>query len=177
MISYEEGQRLFLPLPTRYVFIFVNPRSGPQQGRTLLSNVEVQHYRMKSYPQVQVQLYDITNDADRKAGEAYLQWIWNESPVFKEQHQELHIWSAGGDGTFKGVLDICLSLGIDLTSPLLYFSVIPCEFYSPIARCQTRLIPHPAFPFQSELETISRKSSAGAAQYLITTLPASVSRN
>ncbi len=83
---------------------------------------------MKSYPQVQVQLYDISDDADRKSGEAYLKWIWSESPVFKKQHQELHIWSAGGDGTFKGVMDVCLRLGIDLTSPKLFFSVIPCQF-------------------------------------------------
>lgn len=123
----DEGERLFLPLPTRYVFIFVNPRSGPQQGRILLENVEVQHYRMKSFPMVQVQLYDITNDSDRKLGMDYLKWIWYHSPVFREHHQELHIWSAGGDGTFKSVLDICLGLGIDLTSPVLFFSVIPCE--------------------------------------------------
>lgn len=104
--------------------MFINPRSGPQQGRLLLERVEVQHFRLKSFPQVQVQIYDVTDEADRTAGEEYLRWIWCESPVFKESHQELHVWSAGGDGTFKSVLDICLRLGIDLESPLLFFSVM-----------------------------------------------------
>ncbi|KAI9018971.1 ATP-NAD kinase-like domain-containing protein [Hyaloraphidium curvatum] len=119
------GEHQFLPLPTRYVFIFVNPRSGPQQGRTLLDNVEVQHFRLRHFPQVQVQLYDITDETDRRAGENYLRWIWEESPVFRAAHQELHCWSAGGDGTFKSVIEVCIGLGIDITSPVVFFSAIP----------------------------------------------------
>jgi hypothetical protein len=128
---------------------------------------------MRSYPQVQVQLYDITDDADRKSGEAYLKWIWSESPVFKKQHQELHIWSAGGDGTFKGVMDICLRLGIDLTSPLLFFSVIPCEFLNGWTKKSSSSV---RFLLQSEPAMICHKSSVGVARSLIKTLEVSVSR-
>lgn len=124
-IEDDEGERLYLPLPTRYVFIWVNPRSGPRQGKILLENVEVQHYRLKSHPQAQIQLYDLTDPVDRKTGEDYLRWIWFHSPVFKELHQELHIWSAGGDGTFKAVIDICRGIGIDVTAPVVFFSAIP----------------------------------------------------
>ncbi|KAJ3344356.1 hypothetical protein HDU93_000146 [Gonapodya sp. JEL0774] len=70
-----------LAIPNRYVFIFVNPRSGNQQGRILVEHLEVQHYRMKSHPEVQIQIYNLLDNEDKANGLSYLKFIWMSGQV------------------------------------------------------------------------------------------------
>ncbi|KAJ1952142.1 hypothetical protein EC988_003710, partial [Linderina pennispora] len=57
--------------PSTYVFIFTNPRSGNQQGRSLMS-MALRNFRLRDRPEVQVQIYDVTNDESQKEGLHYL---------------------------------------------------------------------------------------------------------
>ncbi|KAJ2909771.1 hypothetical protein GGI21_001547, partial [Coemansia aciculifera] len=56
---------------TVFVFIFTNPRSGNQQGRGLM-RMALRNFRLRSRPHVQVQIYDITDEASRNEGLHYL---------------------------------------------------------------------------------------------------------
>ncbi|TPX71926.1 diacylglycerol kinase (ATP) [Spizellomyces sp. 'palustris'] len=107
-------------IPTHYVFIFSNPRSGNQQGLPLVQ-MNIQHYRMRDQPHVQVQLYDFLDAEDRSAGLKYLHLIVTKQKSLKQ----IHVWSAGGDGTLMGVLEGMLDMGIDVNDPRILFSVIP----------------------------------------------------
>lgn len=53
--------------PTIYLFIFVNPLSGDQKGGDLV-DLPIQHFRMRRFPQVQVEIHNILNDKDRNLG-------------------------------------------------------------------------------------------------------------
>ncbi|KAJ2344551.1 hypothetical protein GGH92_004432, partial [Coemansia sp. RSA 2673] len=53
--------------PTIYVFIFTNPRSGNQQGRGLM-RMALRNFRLRERPHVQVQIYDVTDEASRNEG-------------------------------------------------------------------------------------------------------------
>ncbi|KAJ1960175.1 hypothetical protein GGI12_003944 [Dipsacomyces acuminosporus] len=57
--------------PTTFVFIFTNPRSGNQQGRRLL-DMALSSFRLRDRPEVQVQIYDVTNTENQKEGLHYL---------------------------------------------------------------------------------------------------------
>ncbi|KAJ2468976.1 hypothetical protein GGI03_000665 [Coemansia sp. RSA 2337] len=57
--------------PTIYVFIFTNPRSGNQQGRGLM-RMALRNFRLRERPNVQVQIYDVTDEASRNEGLHYL---------------------------------------------------------------------------------------------------------
>ncbi|KAJ2779743.1 hypothetical protein H4R18_003846 [Coemansia javaensis] len=57
--------------PREYVFIFTNPRSGNQQGRSLM-DMALHNFRLRDRPDVQVQIYDITNKASLEEGLHYL---------------------------------------------------------------------------------------------------------
>ncbi|KAJ2860243.1 hypothetical protein GGH94_005633 [Coemansia aciculifera] len=57
--------------PTIYVFIFTNPRSGNQQGRGLM-RMALRNFRLRERPSVQVQIYDVTDEASRSEGLHYL---------------------------------------------------------------------------------------------------------
>ncbi|KAI8998320.1 ATP-NAD kinase-like domain-containing protein [Gaertneriomyces semiglobifer] len=107
--------------PTIYVFIFSNPRSGNQQGLPLVQ-MNIQHYRMRDQPQVQVQLYDFLDPSDRMGGLRYLNLLMckKNTPI-----KAFHVWSAGGDGTLMGVLEGMIEVGIDVNDPRVSFSVIP----------------------------------------------------
>ncbi|KAI9094699.1 ATP-NAD kinase-like domain-containing protein [Phlyctochytrium arcticum] len=107
-------------IPTHYVFIFSNPRSGNQQGLPLVS-MNIQHYRMRDQPHVQVQLYDFLDLDDRNAGLKYLYLLVKKQKSLKE----VHVWSAGGDGTLMGVVECMMEMEIDIHDPRVLFSVIP----------------------------------------------------
>ncbi|KAJ3011833.1 hypothetical protein HKX48_006630 [Thoreauomyces humboldtii] len=108
-------------VPTHYVFIFSNPKSGNQQGLPLVQ-MNIQHYRMRDHPHVQVQLYDFLDEADRSSGLKYLTLLLDK----QKSLQELHVWSAGGDGTLMGVVEGMIEMGIDVSDdPRVLFSVIP----------------------------------------------------
>ncbi|KAJ1645680.1 hypothetical protein LPJ64_002764 [Coemansia asiatica] len=57
--------------PLTYVFIFTNPRSGNQQGRALM-NMPFRNFRMRDRPDVQVQIYDVTDKESKREGLHYL---------------------------------------------------------------------------------------------------------
>ncbi|KAJ2707149.1 hypothetical protein FB645_000975 [Coemansia sp. IMI 203386] len=57
--------------PLTYVFIFTNPRSGNQQGRSLMS-MPFRNFRMRDRPDVQVQIYDVTDKDSKREGLHYL---------------------------------------------------------------------------------------------------------
>ncbi|KAJ2820540.1 hypothetical protein IWW50_005017, partial [Coemansia erecta] len=57
--------------PQTYVFIFTNPRSGNQQGRSLM-NMALHSFRLRDRPDVQVQIYDITDKDSLKSGLHYI---------------------------------------------------------------------------------------------------------
>lgn len=53
--------------PTIYLFIFVNPLSGDQKGGDLV-DLPIQHFRLRRFPQAQVEIHNILNDEDRNLG-------------------------------------------------------------------------------------------------------------
>ncbi|KAJ2677799.1 hypothetical protein GGI25_002897 [Coemansia spiralis] len=57
--------------PLTYVFIFTNPRSGNQQGRNLM-DMALRNFRLRDRPEVQVQIYDVTDENSQKEGLHYL---------------------------------------------------------------------------------------------------------
>ncbi|KAJ3162388.1 hypothetical protein HDU86_004868 [Geranomyces michiganensis] len=117
----EETSESLIVVPTHYVFIFSNPKSGNQQGLPLVQ-MGINHYRVRAEPHVQVQLYDFLDEADRSSGLKYLNLLLNKQKSLKE----LHVWSAGGDGTLMGVVEGMIEMGIDVADdPRILFSVIP----------------------------------------------------
>ncbi|KAJ3173547.1 hypothetical protein HDU88_002633 [Geranomyces variabilis] len=117
----ENTSESLIVVPTHYVFIFSNPKSGNQQGLPLVQ-MGINHYRVRAEPHVQVQLYDFLDEADRSSGLKYLNLLLNKQKSLKE----LHVWSAGGDGTLMGVVEGMIEMGIDVADdPRILFSVIP----------------------------------------------------
>ncbi|KAJ2665590.1 hypothetical protein IWW48_000041 [Coemansia sp. RSA 1200] len=57
--------------PQTYVFIFTNPRSGNQQGRNLM-DMALRNFRLRDRPEVQVQIYDVTDKTSQGEGLHYL---------------------------------------------------------------------------------------------------------
>ncbi|KAJ1797072.1 hypothetical protein LPJ59_003363 [Coemansia sp. RSA 2399] len=57
--------------PLTYVFIFTNPRSGNQQGRNLI-DMALRNFRLRDRPEVQVQIYDVTDKESQREGLHYL---------------------------------------------------------------------------------------------------------
>ncbi|KAI8991992.1 ATP-NAD kinase-like domain-containing protein [Mycotypha africana] len=150
--------------PSVYLFIFVNPLSGDKKGEDLI-NLPLQHFRLRRFPQVQVEVHDILNEedvtdgvrkiklveaklklgqvppisdgddeketSDRNSGEKASQSSSssshsdNKKGVLSQaaQQRQIHVWSAGGDGTVMSVFELLVNYKIDLD--LVYFSCIP----------------------------------------------------
>ncbi|RCH98943.1 hypothetical protein CU097_015264 [Rhizopus azygosporus] len=53
--------------PSIYLFIFVNPLSGDCKGEDLVK-LPIQHFRLRRFPQVQVEIHNILDDKDRTLG-------------------------------------------------------------------------------------------------------------
>lgn len=118
--------------PSTYVFIFANPRSGNRQGEFLVNNLNIQHFRLKSHPRVQVQIYNILSEMEKSQAISYIRYLLlvppPDCPEAVSQHKhvkELHILSAGGDGTFMAVLECVAEAGIDVEDKRVLFSAIP----------------------------------------------------
>jgi hypothetical protein len=60
--------------PSVYLFIFVNPVSGDRKGEDLVS-LPIQHFRLRRFPQVQVEVHNILDDQDRANGVRNIQLI------------------------------------------------------------------------------------------------------
>lgn len=142
-------QPLIIP-PTTFILIFTNPRSGNRQGKAL-STLDIQHYRLRSAPEIQVQIYDFLDEEDRKTGVEYLrrlmrrEWkiegssissrdrdisssnktIWGSGGGGELDDIRFHVWSAGGDGTFMSVIEALINGGVDIKDNRLAFSVLP----------------------------------------------------
>jgi hypothetical protein len=143
--------------PSVYLFIFVNPLSGDRKGDDLI-NLPIQHFRLRKFPQVQVEIHNILDDEDREIGIKNIQLVEAmvsygkippnppnpPNPPQKEkssssdsantntssettarlsdavQSRQIHVWSAGGDGTVMSVFELLVAHKIDLD--LVFFS-------------------------------------------------------
>ncbi|KAG2203942.1 hypothetical protein INT47_007525 [Mucor saturninus] len=136
--------------PSTYLFIFVNPLSGDRKGSDLVS-LSIQHFRLRKFPQVQVEIHNILDDEDRANGVKNIQLVEEkvnlgqvppnpvsvddsssnsntskvEKGVLSEavQTRQIHVWSAGGDGTVMSVFELLVAHKINLD--LVFFSCIP----------------------------------------------------
>lgn len=99
-----------------YLFIFYNPYSGNRQGNHL-KKYAAQHARFKKDLSLQVQFYDITEENERVDGVDYLVHLLQTSDA------KFIVTSAGGDGTFVGILQYLLDRGVGLKRDNLSFSV------------------------------------------------------
>ncbi|KAI8577290.1 hypothetical protein K450DRAFT_252474 [Umbelopsis ramanniana AG] len=121
--------------PSVYLFIFVNPLSGDQKGQEL-TRMAIQSFRLKQAPEVQVQIYNILDDKDRELGFEMLKLVEGMAerdelmPVPENskigttaRRRQIHVWSAGGDGTVMSVFEELVSHKVNLD--IVYFSCIP----------------------------------------------------
>ncbi|KAJ2964703.1 hypothetical protein NQZ79_g481 [Umbelopsis isabellina] len=121
--------------PSIYLFIFVNPLSGDQKGEEL-TKMAIQSFRLKEAPEVQMQIYNILDDKDRELGFEMLKLVEGmaergelmpvpeDSKIGKTaRRRQLHVWSAGGDGTVMSVFEELVAHKVNLD--IVYFSCIP----------------------------------------------------
>ncbi|KAI8364352.1 ATP-NAD kinase-like domain-containing protein [Radiomyces spectabilis] len=132
--------------PSIYLFIFVNPLSGDRKGSDLI-HLPIQHFRLRRLPRVQVEIHNILDSVDRKAGLERIQLIENmiklqqlpalptDEDMLEEKQRNggalsktartrhIHVWSAGGDGTVMSVFEMLVAHRVDMNC--LFFSCIP----------------------------------------------------
>ncbi|KAJ3002760.1 hypothetical protein HKX48_002120 [Thoreauomyces humboldtii] len=108
-------------VPTTFVFIFVNPNSGPRQGASLL-DLDIYGFRPRSRPDVQVTICNLMDVEDRSKGLRYFHAMQLTRRI---DIKRLHVWSAGGDGTFMWVIEELMKLKVDLQDRRLSFCTIP----------------------------------------------------
>ncbi|CAO3645116.1 unnamed protein product [Mucor fragilis] len=130
--------------PSIYLFIFVNPLSGDCKGKDLVE-LPIQHFRLRRFPQVQVEIHNILDEQDRNLGvesiqlveqmakngqlpsledEALTQHDTNVRKISKTvRTRHIHVWSAGGDGTVMSAFELLVHHRIDLD--YMFFSCIP----------------------------------------------------
>ncbi|KAI7877399.1 hypothetical protein K492DRAFT_180828 [Lichtheimia hyalospora FSU 10163] len=118
--------------PSIYLFIFVNPLSGDEKGRELIT-LPIQHFRLRRLPEVQVQIHNILDKQDRESGMAEITRIasiLDQLPPIPEgklphavSQRHLQVWSAGGDGTVMSVVEMLATHHINLDQ--VFFSCIP----------------------------------------------------
>lgn len=128
--------------PSIYLFIFVNPLSGDCKGKDLVE-LPIQHFRLRRFPHVQVEIHNILDEKDRNLGVESIQLVeqmakdgqlpsledQQSSGTLAEQGQQesnshkisdtvrtrhIHVWSAGGDGTVMSVFEMLVHQHIDL---------------------------------------------------------------
>lgn len=121
--------------PSIYLFIFVNPLSGDRKGEDLIK-LPIQHFRLRRFPQVQVEIHNILDKEDRDLGIENIQLVesmakLNQLPSLESSDgkpkisdavttRHIHVWSAGGDGTVMSVFEMLVEHRIDLDT--LFFS-------------------------------------------------------
>lgn len=103
--------------PSIYLLIFVNPLSDDFKDEDL-TQLPIQHFRLRRFPQVQVEIHNILDEKDRNLGIESIQLVemmakFGKLPSMKGGDDEqdgikmnetvrtkhIHVWSAGGDGT------------------------------------------------------------------------------
>lgn len=176
--------------PSIYLFIFVNPLSGDRKGSDMV-NLPFQHFRLRRFPQVQVEIHNILDNEDRVNGIKNIQLVEaklnfkqlppiedtsskkntsssnsqtsssnskNSSSLSKKlsmltknkneddadepaqlseavKTRQIHVWSAGGDGTVMSVFELLVSNKIDLNQ--VFFS---CKTYHVLSRIELTLL-------------------------------------
>ncbi|KAF1803386.1 ATP-NAD kinase-like domain-containing protein [Mucor lusitanicus] len=131
--------------PSIYLFIFVNPLSGDCKGKDLVE-LPIQHFRLRRFPQVQVEIHNILDEQDRNLGVESIQLVEQmaksgqlpslEDEALLDPHdsevgkisktvrtRHIHVWSAGGDGTVMSAFELLVHHDIDLD--YMFFSCIP----------------------------------------------------
>ncbi|KAJ3147664.1 hypothetical protein HDU86_007912 [Geranomyces michiganensis] len=111
--QFKNPQDLII-VPSCFVFIFVNPNSGPRQGASLL-DLDIYGFRLRSRPEVQVTIVNLMDVDDRNKGLRYFQAMQETDRI---EIDRLHVWSAGGDGTFMWVLEELMGIKADLNDPV-----------------------------------------------------------
>lgn len=132
--------------PSIYLFIFVNPLSGDQKGQEL-TKMAIQSFRLKQAPEVQVQIYNILDDKDRELGFEMLKLVEamaerdelmpvpQNSKIGKTaRRRQIHVWSAGGDGTVMSVFEELVAHKVNLD--IVYFSCMSFLFHVFCLSCQ-----------------------------------------
>lgn len=118
--------------PSIYLFIFVNPLSGDCKGQDLLE-LPIQHFRLRRFPQVQVEIHNILDEKDRNLGFERIQIVetmakCGKLPSLEDEEEEdndykigatvrtrhIHVWSCGGDGTVMSLFELLVEHHIDL---------------------------------------------------------------
>lgn len=124
--------------PSIYLFIFVNPLSGDCKGEDLLK-LPIQHFRLRRFPQVQVEIHNILDENDRDKGFENIQLVeamakFGKLPSLDEvelnnsneeedesfkigatvRTRHIHVWSCGGDGTVMSLFELLVEHNIDL---------------------------------------------------------------
>lgn len=122
--------------PSIYLFIFVNPLSGDCKGKDLVE-LPIQHFRLRRFPQVQVEIHNILDEQDRNLGVESIQLVEQmaksgqlpslEDEALLDPHdsevgkisktvrtRHIHVWSAGGDGTVMSAFELLVHHDIDL---------------------------------------------------------------
>lgn len=131
--------------PSIYLFIFVNPLSGDCKGADLL-RLPIQHFRLRRFPQVQVEIHNILDEADRNLGLERIQLVEtmaksNQLPSLEEEESQdnehsisatvrarhIHVWSCGGDGTVMSLFELLVEHHIDLD--YMFFSCKSSCYY------------------------------------------------
>ncbi|KAJ1732862.1 hypothetical protein LPJ61_001840 [Coemansia biformis] len=92
--------------PHEYVFIFTNPRSGNRQGRSLM-DMALHSFRLRDRPDVQVQIYDITDKTSLGEGLHYIRQL--------QMHQGDRLMKSAFPELFDGRQSIRPSPGVRST--------------------------------------------------------------
>ncbi|KAI9247819.1 ATP-NAD kinase-like domain-containing protein [Helicostylum pulchrum] len=138
--------------PSIYLFIFVNPLSGDKKGTDLV-HLPIQHFRLRKFPQVQVEIHNILDEEDRINGIKNIELVETKVTLGQVPPQapsersgsnssssdsskpekgvlskavltrQIHVWSAGGDGTVMSVFELLVAHNVNLD--LVFFSCIP----------------------------------------------------
>lgn len=130
--------------PSIYLFIFVNPLSGDCKGQDLLE-LAIQHFRLRRFPQVQVEIHNILDEKDRLLGFERIQIVETMAksgklPCLEDEEdteykigatvrtRHIHVWSCGGDGTVMSLFELLVEHHIDLD--YMFFSCKSNNNYS-----------------------------------------------
>ncbi|KAI8976929.1 ATP-NAD kinase-like domain-containing protein [Pilobolus umbonatus] len=120
--------------PSSYLFIFVNPLSGDKKGEDLVT-LPIQHFRLRRLPRLQVEIYNILDEEERDKGVKHIQLVqslFTSGQLLQEEghgisssvkKRQIHVWSAGGDGTVMSVFELLVENQLNLD--LIFFSCIP----------------------------------------------------
>ncbi len=103
------------PTVELYFFVFYNVHSGNSLGKHLKAFAG-QYIRLKNHPNVQVQMYDLLDEKESDAGYEFVKDIYNNG------QGKILVASAGGDGTFVGILDKLMNMGVKADDPRLAFT-------------------------------------------------------